>query len=318
METRQTVKKILEGNGVFAYVAEEEVTAGRDILCKICERILSSNFGVVELTQRNPNVMFEFGFLLASQKPVFVLYNKALAEKIKAHPPADISALERIEYYNQEGLYERFLKGLTKYIDEQYPTIRREKEKKKALVDASSEDLNLILEALKSNNDIKRLESTRDLLLLSYDKRIIHDKRVLEIIKRSLNDANDKIRGEFLEILKIILRVEDDAHRKSLTENFLEKVIEISLRDVKIEVRRRAFDLLEDTNNPKIIGPCFKAIRDFNRNDWGMVKSNVIGCLRVLYRDDYCRTITQKLYTLLDEPNLQDRVREILERLRAR
>ncbi len=183
MDTRQTVRGILEENGIFPYVAEEEVTAGRDILCKICERILSSSFGVIELTERNPNVMFEFGFILASQKPVFVLYNRAIAEKIKAQPPADISALERIEYYNQEELHEGFSKGLRKYIDEQYPTLRREEERKKALVEAKSEDLDLVLEALESFNDIKRLEGARDLLLLSYNKRIIHDKRALKIIK---------------------------------------------------------------------------------------------------------------------------------------
>lgn len=44
--------------------------------------ILSSRFGVIELTERNPNVMFEFDFLIANQKPVFVLYNKAIAGKI--------------------------------------------------------------------------------------------------------------------------------------------------------------------------------------------------------------------------------------------
>ena len=73
-DTCQTVKEILDENGVFPYIAEEEVTTGRDILCKICEKILFSNFGVIELTERNPNVMFEFGFVLASQKPVFILF----------------------------------------------------------------------------------------------------------------------------------------------------------------------------------------------------------------------------------------------------
>lgn len=318
MDTRQTVKAILEENGVFAYVAEEEVTAGRDILCKICERILSSSFGVIELTERNPNVMFEFGFLLANQKPVFVLYNRAIAEKINARPPADISALERIEYYNQEELHERFSKGLRNYIDEQYPKLRREEEEKKPLVEASSEDLDFIFEALESSNDTKRLEGTKDLLLLSYRKRIVHDKRILELMRKSLNDTNYRIRGEFLELLKILLRVEDNTHKKSLTEDFLEKIIQISLQDEKIELRRRAFDVLEETKNLKIIDPSLKAIREFSKEEWGMVKRDVVGCLRVLYWNDYRRTITQKLYTLLDKPNLQERVAEILEWLRAR
>lgn len=318
MDTRQTVKGILEENGVFPYVAEEEVTAGRDILCKICERILSSNFGVVELTERNPNVMFEFGFILASQKPVFVLYNRAIAEKINARPPADISALERIEYYNQEELHEKFSKGLRKYIDEQYPAVRREEAKKEVLVEATSEDLDVILEALESSNDAKRVEGTKDLLLLSYGKRIIHDKRILDVIRKSLNDPNDKIRSEFLEISKIILRVEDETHKKSLIEKFLEKIIQISLQDENTRVRARAFDVLEETKNPKIINPSFKAIQEFSKGEWPDVKTNVIRCLRVFYWNDYHSTITKKLYKLLDEPNLQERVTEIFERLRTR
>lgn len=315
-DSRETIKSVLNGNGVFPYVADEDVTAGKDIFCKICEKVISSHFGVVELTEKNPNVMLEFGLILGNQKPVFILYNKATADKIGAHLPADITALERIEYSNQRELKEKFSEGLRSYLEKSYPTLKREKEK--VLVEASSEDLNLILEALESSNDTKRLEATRDLLLLSYGKRILHDKRVLEAMRKSLTDPNDKIRGEFLEILNIILRVEDDAHRKSLTENFLETLIQISLQDKKIEVRRRAFDVLEETKNPEIISPCFKAIREFNRNDWGIVRSNVISCLRVFYWNDYRRTITQKLYALLDEPDIQERVKEILERLRTR
>jgi len=316
MDTRHTVKRILEENGVFPYVAEEEVTAGRDILCKICERILSSTFGVIELTERNPNVMFEFGFILASQKPVFVLYNKAMAQKIDVHPPADISALERIEYYNQDELCERFSKGLRKYIEEQFPTVRREEEKEKALVEASSKGLDLILDALESSNDVKRLEGTRDLLVLCYHKRVSHDKRVLEVITRSLNDPNEKIRGEFLDILRIILQVEDDTHRKTLAKDLLEKIVRISLQDEKVEVRRRAFDVLRETKDAKIIDPSFEAIRKFGEEEWRLVESEVFDCLRIFYEGDRRITITQKLYDLLDEPNLQDRVRAILEVLR--
>lgn len=97
-DTNRTVKEALEEKGVFPYVAVEDITAGRDILCKICERILGSTFGIVELTEKNINVMFEFGLILGRSKPVFILYNKKLAEKISPHIPTDIIALERIEY----------------------------------------------------------------------------------------------------------------------------------------------------------------------------------------------------------------------------
>lgn len=317
MDTRQTVKRVLDENSIFPYLADEEITAGRDILCKICERILSSSFGVIELTERNPNVMFEFGFILASQKPVFVLYNKALAEKIKSRPPTDISALERIEYYNQSELYESFSKGLRKYIEEQYPNLRREEEIENVLVEVDSEELDLILDALKSSNDNKRLEAIKDLLLLSYRKRIVHDRRILNVIQKSLNNTNFKIRDGFLGILKIILRVEDDSHRESLIKNTLEQIIQISLQDEEINIRRKAFDVLEETNSPKIINPSFKAIQKFSQQEWEIVRHNVIDCLRTLYWNGHRRAITEKLYTLIDDPNLQERVSEILEKLRA-
>ena len=262
--------------------------------------------------------MLEFGLILGNQKPVFILYNKAIAEKTGVYLPADITALERIEYYNQRELKERFSTGLRSYLDTLYPTLKREEEKKRVLGEADSEDLDLILEALESSNDTKRLEGARDLLILSYGKRIVHDKRISELIKKSLDDPNDQIRLDFLEILNIILRIEDDAHKKSLVKNFLEKIIEVSLQDEDIRVRARAFDVLEETKNPKIIDPSLKAIEEFNKEDWARVKSDVLSCLRVLYWNEYRRTITQKLYILLDKPNLQERVREILERLRVR
>jgi len=316
IDTRETVKSVLNENGVFPYVAEEDVTAGKDIFCKICEKILSSSFGVVELTEKNPNVMLEFGLILGNRNPVFVLYNKAIAEKIKVHLPSDITALERIEYSNQRELRDKFSKGLSSYLEKLYPTLKREEEK--VLEEASSEDFDLILESLESSNDIKRSEAARDLLLLSYRKRIVHDKHVLEVIRKSLSDPNDKTRYEFLDILKIILRVEDDAHRKLLADNFLGKIIQISLQDEKIEVRRGAFDALKETENSKIIEPCIKAIRAFRKEEWERVQSEVIGCLHIFYWGDCRRTITRDLYAMLDEPNLQERARTILERLRAR
>lgn len=318
VDSRETIKSVLNENDVFPYVADEDVTAGKDIFCKICEKILSSNFGVVELTEKNPNVMLEFGLLLGNQKPVFILHNKAIAKRVQAYLPADITALERIEYSNQRELKDMFSKGLGSYLERAYPKLRPEEKKEKVLVEASSEDLDFILEALQSPNDIKRLEGITDLHLLSYHNRIVHDKRVLDVIRKSLNAPNYNIRREFLEILKIVLRVEDEVHKKSLIQNFFEDIVQISLEDERNEVRRRAFDVLEETRDPRIINPSIKAIRGFSEEEWRAVKNNVIGCLRMFYWNDYRRTITQKLYTLLDEPNLQERVREILDQLRSR
>jgi hypothetical protein len=107
----------LKRKGIDRYIADEEVTTGRDILCKICEKITYSDFAAIELTQINPNVLIEFGIILGRRKPVFILFNKkakmsAESEKI----PADIVALDRIEYSNQRMLSKKFEKGLDQYI----------------------------------------------------------------------------------------------------------------------------------------------------------------------------------------------------------
>lgn len=114
-DTRKTISRLLKAYKVTPYVADEDVTTGRDILCKVCEKITNSDFGVMEISARNPNVMIEFGLTLGRRKPVFILYNKATGEP-KSTIPVDITALDRIEYTDQDMLAERFEKGLKKYL----------------------------------------------------------------------------------------------------------------------------------------------------------------------------------------------------------
>ena len=201
----RTVKEVLDDNGVFPYVAMDDVTAGRDILCKICERILGSTFGVVELTEKNVNVMFEFGLILGRNKPVFILYNKKLAEKISPRIPADISALERIEYTNQEELRERFSKGLRTYLEKQGVRVEE-----KPRPEASPEEIDVCNKAAKSKIAEVRAEALKDLCHLNYRKRLAHDPRVLEVIKNSLKDQNVEARRSSIEALHFIIEYEEN------------------------------------------------------------------------------------------------------------
>lgn len=116
-DTRATVTKVLKRHGIQPYIADEEVTTARDILCKICEKITFSDFGIIELTSINPNVMLEFGIILGRRKPVFILFNKKAKPESNAEKiPADIVALERIEYSSQKALHDKFNKGIEQYI----------------------------------------------------------------------------------------------------------------------------------------------------------------------------------------------------------
>jgi len=114
-DTRDTVRKVLKKFQIFPYVADEDVTAGRDILCKICEKITNADFGVIEVSTINPNVMFEFGLTLGRRKPVFIIFNKALSEK-EHIIPTDIVALERIEYRNQVALEKKLTAGFQQFL----------------------------------------------------------------------------------------------------------------------------------------------------------------------------------------------------------
>lgn len=114
LDTRKTIVDILEKYYVQPYLADEDITAGRDVLCKICEEILHSDFSVVEATAINPNVMLEFGMILGRGIPVFILFDKGRSESSQI--PSDIAALDRIEYKNQVTLSKKFEKGVQKYI----------------------------------------------------------------------------------------------------------------------------------------------------------------------------------------------------------
>ena len=65
LDTRNTLIKILKQNNIRPYFADEDISAGRDILCKICENIMLADFCVIELTAVNSNVLLEFGMILA-------------------------------------------------------------------------------------------------------------------------------------------------------------------------------------------------------------------------------------------------------------
>ncbi len=114
--TTATIAKVLQKYGIENYIAKGEVTAGREILCKICQRIRSCDFGIVEATYINPNVMLEFGMLLGQRKPVFLLFDNSRTRNYRL--PSDIIGLERIQYKNQETLCEKLDKGIEGFIQQ--------------------------------------------------------------------------------------------------------------------------------------------------------------------------------------------------------
>lgn len=89
----KNIENVLASYGLKAWIAQKELRRGH-ILCKICEKIQTSNFGIFEITDLSPNVMLELGLSYGMGKPI-LLIAKSL-EKV----PSDLRGLEIIEYRN--------------------------------------------------------------------------------------------------------------------------------------------------------------------------------------------------------------------------
>jgi len=59
-DLRDAIKKALEDFNLVPYYADQEVR-NQHILCKICEKIRCSKFGIFEISDGNPNVTLELG-----------------------------------------------------------------------------------------------------------------------------------------------------------------------------------------------------------------------------------------------------------------
>ena len=76
------------------------------LTCKICKQIKSSQFGVVDLTGLNRNVLIELGVLFGLSKPVVLLVKKT--DGITIDIPTDIVGIEQIRY----GAFDELTSGL--------------------------------------------------------------------------------------------------------------------------------------------------------------------------------------------------------------
>jgi len=92
------VRSVLIPYGVYAETAEAIDT--RALMEKICLRIDQCHFAIVDVSESNPNVLFELGILLARRKPAVIIRNTEIAEWAGARVPSDVVGVERVEYQN--------------------------------------------------------------------------------------------------------------------------------------------------------------------------------------------------------------------------
>jgi len=96
------IKTAFKDTSMNGYYADIEVRANaKHILSKIEEMILSTEFGIYEISTINPNVSLELGLAIGAKKRLYILAKKGI--KI----PSDLKGLGRIEYKDYHQLTEK-------------------------------------------------------------------------------------------------------------------------------------------------------------------------------------------------------------------
>lgn len=87
----------LEKSGLEPWKADEE-PSNIDIMCKICEHLQESWYAIINITDWNPNVLFELGLAYGLGKAVVLIKHK------ESSVPVDLKGMEYIEYESSEDL----------------------------------------------------------------------------------------------------------------------------------------------------------------------------------------------------------------------
>ena len=99
----------LEKLGLKSWKADEEPWA-IDIMCKVCQGIQKSRYAITNISEWNPNVLFELGLIYGLGKTAFII--KAREEAV----PADLTGIEYIEYDDFGQLESTLIKYFQVYL----------------------------------------------------------------------------------------------------------------------------------------------------------------------------------------------------------
>ncbi|MEK6741985.1 MAG: hypothetical protein AABZ15_00080 [Nitrospirota bacterium] len=97
-----TVTETMKEFGFIPYTARDEVFL-KHILCKVCNKMQESSFGIFELTDRNPNVMYELGMMGGMGKHFVIIARKGTTV------PSDLGGIEFIEYKSCQDLKKKLV-----------------------------------------------------------------------------------------------------------------------------------------------------------------------------------------------------------------
>ena len=92
------ILKVLAELKVEPYRADKDIN-NIDIMCKVCEQIQICPYAIVNISDWNPNVLFELGLLYGLGKKVIIIKDESTI-----NVPTDLSNIEYISYSNSTQL----------------------------------------------------------------------------------------------------------------------------------------------------------------------------------------------------------------------
>lgn len=111
-ERERIIINLIEG---YEHCLADHETLNISLTCKICNKIQSSQFGIVDITGLNENVLIELGMLFGFNKPVIILVEKK--EDIEFHIPSNIKGIEQIRYKNFLELEQKLGKSFQNLVE---------------------------------------------------------------------------------------------------------------------------------------------------------------------------------------------------------
>ncbi|MFH1328778.1 MAG: hypothetical protein ABIH76_08075, partial [Candidatus Bathyarchaeota archaeon] len=76
----------------FSYIIADKDVMNIALTCKVCQEIQSSQFGIVDITNFNYNVLIELGMLYGYNKPVVIIVKKDF--NLQYEIPSNIIGIE--------------------------------------------------------------------------------------------------------------------------------------------------------------------------------------------------------------------------------
>jgi len=114
-ERKPREKAIKEAIKGYPHIIADHKAMNIALTCKVCQQIQSAQFGIVDITGFNENVLIELGMLYGFNKPVVILVKHS--EKTKINVPSNIIGIEQIRYKDFDDLTKKLRNLLTSLFE---------------------------------------------------------------------------------------------------------------------------------------------------------------------------------------------------------